>query len=262
MSGWLAASVLVVACATPVSAQYFGRVNDQNPQNGTHLRATAVLEYTGDLKDMKQSRLVPIAIWDGMQYQPGGLYLAQPAPLAVLSGTQYELQDAGKPEGFFNIRDAEDLAGQWVGVGNYEAPPPPKAKAPASRSNHVYAVKDVDPDKPHFAHRPADEQPGQGASGNAPAPAAQSRARRRSGSPHAAFARRGQRIRDQALLPDRARETPIPIGRPSIVARVLPMRRPTAQPPVDPNRPLLEYKPPPNRKSSIRRRRSSARRKT
>ena len=131
---------------------------DEQKQSGTHLRSTAILEYTGDLKDMKQSRLVPIAIWDGAQYQPGGLYLAQPAPLAVLSGTQYELQDSGKPEGFFNIRDAEDLAGLWIGVGSYEAPPPPKAKAPASRSNHTYVVKDVDPDKPHFAHRPAEEQ--------------------------------------------------------------------------------------------------------
>ena len=126
---WAAAAVLAAVCAAPALAQYLGH-NDEQKQSGTHLRSTAILEYTGDLKDLKQSRLVPIAIWDGAQYQPGGLYLAQPAPLAVLSGTQYELQDSGKPEGFFNIRDAEDLAGLWIGVGSYEAPPPPKAKAP------------------------------------------------------------------------------------------------------------------------------------
>ena len=123
-----------------------------------HLRATAILEYTGDLAKIKESRLVPIVVWDGMQYQPGGLYLAQPAPLAVLSGTQYELETAGKPKGFFNIKDAEDLAGLWIGVGSFEAPPAPKPKASPAKSGHTYEVRDVDPDKPHFAHRPADEQ--------------------------------------------------------------------------------------------------------
>jgi hypothetical protein len=133
-------------------------VDEEKQQTGTHLRATAVLEYTGELGKIKESRLVPIVIWDGMQYQPGALYLAQPAPLAVLSGTQYELETAGKPKGFFNINDAEDLAGLWIGVGRYEAPAPPKPKAPPARANHTYEVKDADPDKPHFAHRPPDEQ--------------------------------------------------------------------------------------------------------
>jgi hypothetical protein len=165
--------MLMFTCAAPALAQYVGRV-DESKQAGMHLRATAVLEFTGDLKDMKQSRLIPIAIWDGAQYQPGGLYLAQPAPLAVLSGTQYELLDAGRSKGFFNIRDAEDLAGQWIGVGRYEALPPPKPKAPPEKRNHVYQVKDVDPDKPHFAHRPADEQPNASDSGSAPASDSQS----------------------------------------------------------------------------------------
>jgi hypothetical protein len=154
----------MAACALPACAQYPGHVDEEKQQTGTHLRATAVLEYTGDLGKIKESRLVPIVVWDGMQYQPGGLYLAQPAPLAVLSGTQYELESAGKPKGFFNIKDAEDLAGLWIGVGSFEAPAPPKPKAPPSKSGHAYEVKDGDPDKPHFAHRPADEQ-SQGGSG-------------------------------------------------------------------------------------------------
>ncbi len=148
----------MAACALPACAQYPGRVNEEKQQTGTHLRATAVLEYTGELGKIKESRLVPIVVWDGAQYQPGGLYLAQPAPLAVLSGTQYELESAGKPKGFFNIKDAEDLAGLWIGVGSFEAPAPPKPKAPPAKVGHTYEVKDVDPDKPHFAHRPADDQ--------------------------------------------------------------------------------------------------------
>jgi len=153
---WIAA--VAAACGLPAYAQYPGHVDEAEQQNGTHLRATAILEYTGDLGKIKESRLVPIVIWDGMQYQPGGLYLAQPAPLAVLSGTQYELETAGKPKGFFNIKDSEDLAGLWIGVGSFEAPPAPKPKASPAKSGHTYEVRDVDPDKPHFAHRPADEQ--------------------------------------------------------------------------------------------------------
>jgi hypothetical protein len=154
-------------CSVPACAQYPGHVDEEKQQTGPHLRATAVLEYTGELGKIKESRLVPIVVWDGMQYQPGGLYLAQPAPLAVLSGTQYELETAGKPKGFFNIKEAEDLAGLWIGVGSFEAPAPPRPRSLGAKSGHAYEVKDVDPDKPHFAHRPADEQSQSGSGTNA-----------------------------------------------------------------------------------------------
>jgi hypothetical protein len=224
-------------------AQYLGH-NDDQKQSGTHLRSTAILEYTGDLKEMKQSRLVPIAIWDGAQYQPGGLYLAQPAPLAVLSGTQYELQNEGKPEGFFNIRDAEDLAGLWIGVGAYEAPPPPKPKGPASRSNHTYVVKDFDPDKPHFAHRPPDEQQNPTAA-NSPADTAQkappvdpdrptlhSRPGDDSGSGSASGSSGSNAPNTDADRPTFHRRASAPADTAA------------AQPPIDPDRPRLEYKQP------------------
>lgn len=147
------------ACALPLHAQYPGHIDTSQPTGTTHLRATAVLEYTGDLTDLKANRLVPIAVWDGTQYQPGGLYLAQPAPLAVLGGTQYELESNGHPEGFFDVKDAENLSGHWIGVGHYQAPAAPKPQVAKSRSGHAYQIKEAqdDPDKPHFAHRPAPE---------------------------------------------------------------------------------------------------------
>jgi len=150
------------ACALPVYGQYPGHINPEQQESAGHLRATAVLEYTGDLKDPKANRLIPIAVWDGTQYQPGGLYLAEPAPLAVLSGTQYELEVAGQPKGFFDIRDAENIAGLWVGVGTYQAPP---VVVRRPKSQHMpQEVKDYNPDKPHFAHRPADENSAGGGS--------------------------------------------------------------------------------------------------
>lgn len=143
------------ACTLPAWGQYPGHINPEQQESAGHLRATAVLEYTGDLKDPKANRLIPIAVWDGTQYQPGGLYLAEPAPLAVLTGTQYELEVAGQPKGFFDIRDAENIGGLWVGVGTWQAPP---VVVRRPKSQHMpQVVKDYDADKPHFAHRPADE---------------------------------------------------------------------------------------------------------
>jgi hypothetical protein len=244
---WAVVAAAAAACALPVRAQYVGRVDEQKQQPGTHLRATAVLEYTGDLKQMKESRLVPIAIWDGMQYQPGGLYLAQPAPLAVLSGTQYELETAGHPEGFFNIRDAEDLAGLWVGVGSFEAPPAPKPRAGPANRNHVYEVRDADPDKPHFAHRPPDEN--QGAGGASPSPSATAKnappvdpdrptlhPRAGGGDGGSNGAGSGSSGSGQ---PDVDPDRPT-FHRQSNASTTVP----TAQPPVDPDRPHLEYKAP------------------
>jgi hypothetical protein len=160
-SRFLTGLAAAAACVLPACAQYPGHIDTTEQSNTTHLRATAVLEYTGDLGDIKASRLVPIAIWDGVQYQPGGLYLAQPAPLAVLAGTQYELESDGRAKGFFNVKDAEDLAGLWIGVGSFQAPPPPAAKRPPAQTGHAYVIKEVDPNKPHFAHVPTEES-GQG----------------------------------------------------------------------------------------------------
>jgi hypothetical protein len=170
-TGFLALLGALAACALPAHAQYVGHVDTGEPANTNHLRATAVLEYTGDLTSIKASRLVPIAVWDGIQYQPGGLYLAQPAPLAVLSGTQYELESDGKSVGFFNVKDSEDLAGLWIGAGSFEGPPPPAPKRRAADSGHAYAIDDTNPDKPHFAHRPApDTNPDGSASADADHP--------------------------------------------------------------------------------------------
>ena len=166
-----AAAALAVSCALPACAQYPGRVDTNQQPNTVHLRATAVLEYTGDLAHPRAARLVPIAVWDGTQYQPGGLYLAEPAPLAVLTGTEYELESDGRSKGLFDISEAEQLGGRWIGVGHYHAPRPVIARLPNSK-HMPYVVGDVsanaDPDKPHFAHVPAGDT-----SNGAPAQTAQ-----------------------------------------------------------------------------------------
>ena len=111
-------AVLLLLPALAASGQYVGKVG-QGIEKKPTLRATAVYEYTGSMQKPNASRLVPVVVWDGEHYQPGGLYLAQPEPLAVAPGTQYVLEQTGVPAGYFNIASAGELAGAWVGLGRF-----------------------------------------------------------------------------------------------------------------------------------------------
>jgi hypothetical protein len=147
------AAALGMGSLLPAHAQYVGHVDANQDNNKPTLRATAVLEYAGDFTKPTASRLVPIAVWDGERYQPGGLYLAQPVPLTVQSGTQYVLQVAGTPKGLFNVNAASDVQGSWIAIGTYQKQAPP-TYAKLKRSRTLPRIV-VDDDKPHFAHVPA-----------------------------------------------------------------------------------------------------------
>jgi hypothetical protein len=148
------------------SAQYPGRVDPNKSAPEPVLRSTAVLEYTGDYTKPIASRLIPVAVWDGERYQPGGLYMAQPMPLAVESGTQYELFDAGASRGLFDVKAAANVSGSWIAIGNYQKPVPPKVAKLRASKNLPQMMHDGVPDdgKPHFAHRPADSPTSSGSS--------------------------------------------------------------------------------------------------
>ena len=168
---WIfAAWLLAGGLFTVAHAQYPGRVNpNQGATAAPVLRATAVLEYTGDLTKPTAARLVPLAVWDGERYQPGGLYLADPVPLTVESGTVYELLDAGTSKGLFDVKAAANVSGAWVATGAYQKPAPPKvAKLKPSKTLPQF-VKDTgsssDPDKPTL-HRRTDSGSGSGQSGS------------------------------------------------------------------------------------------------
>jgi hypothetical protein len=145
---------LLVAAAPFALAQYVGRVDTSQDTHAPTLRATAVLEYTGDLSKPTASRLVPIAVWDGERYQPGGLYLAQPVPLTVQAGTQYVLQVAGTPKELFNVNAASDTGGSWIAIGTFAKPAAPKLAHLRPSRIPPQVVSD---DKPHFAHVPTSD---------------------------------------------------------------------------------------------------------
>jgi hypothetical protein len=154
----LALCTLGAGISMPSYAQYVGRVDTSKDAKTPPLRSTAVLEYTGDVTKPVASRLVPLAVWDGTTYQPGGLYMAQPMPLAVESGTQYELEVAGVPKGLFDVKAAADVGGSWIAIGAYQKPVTPRAARLRASRNPPQVVHDAgyDDDKPHFAHRPVE----------------------------------------------------------------------------------------------------------
>jgi len=222
-----------LALAPTAWAQYPGRVDTSTAASGPHLRATAIVEYTGDLAHMKASRLIPVAVWDGMQFQPGALYLAEPAPLAVLPGTQYELETDGRPKGFFNVNTPESLAGLWIGVGRYQAPKVVTAKLQPARVM-PYVVADVDPDKPHFAHRPADEQQQTRNAGAPPVDPNRPTLHERPGN-------------NDGATPADGSSGDVDPDRPTFHRQAQTLANTSsasAPPPIDPNRPRLEYTAP------------------
>ena len=97
-----AACILLLALAAPAGAQYPGHL-ESNKKAAPTVRAVAVLEWTGEMGKPSASRIIPISVFDGEQYQPGGLYLAKPQPLALEPGTEYVLEDAGVARGLFDI---------------------------------------------------------------------------------------------------------------------------------------------------------------
>ena len=141
---------MLLALTAPGYAQYPGHIENAKKKGAT-IRSIAVLEWTGDVGKPSASRIIPISVFDGEQYQPGGLYLAKPEPLALEPGTEYVLQDAGIARGLFDINTAHDVDGYWFGYGSWKpmAPPPKKAK-PKQGRNMPQVVTDAGNGRPHF----------------------------------------------------------------------------------------------------------------
>ena len=145
--------VLLLALAMPTWAQY-GRLENTKKPAAT-VRAIAVLEWTGEMGKPKASRIIPISVFDGEQYQPGGLYLAKPEPLALQPGTEYLLQDAGVTKGIFDINTAQDVDGYWFGYGAWKpmTSPPKRAKPKQGRLTPQVVGGDAGDGHPHLVRK-------------------------------------------------------------------------------------------------------------
>jgi hypothetical protein len=78
-------------------------------------RALALVEVAPNNK----GRVIPIAILVDGKYYDAGLYKADPQPMAVAPETVYEAQRTGDPVGLFTITAAQELKGNWYGVGQF-----------------------------------------------------------------------------------------------------------------------------------------------
>ncbi len=246
-------AILATGSLLPAHAQYVGCVDTNQDTNCPHSARLPRCSNTPAISlKPTASRLVPIAVWDGERYQPGGLYLAQPVPLTVESGTQYVLQVAGTPKGLFDVKAASDVGGSWIAIGNFQKPAAPNyAKLKRSR-NLPRIVSDIDNDKPHFAHRPARLTPAAPQPEQKPAP----RPTRRLSIPT------GPRCINDPILLQARRLTPEPLPRPTCPRHPsIPIAPSCTSPPesknngvpamggapetapdaIDPDRPHLEY---------------------
>jgi hypothetical protein len=144
---------LLLALAMPTWAQY-GRL-ENTKKAAPSVRAIAVLEWTGEMGKPKASRIIPISVFDGEQYQPGGLYLAKPEPLALQPGTEYVLQDAGITKGIFDINTAQDVDGYWFGYGAWKpmTSPPKRAKPKQGRLTPQVVGGDEKDGHPHLVRK-------------------------------------------------------------------------------------------------------------
>lgn len=176
------AALALGTVAAAALAQYPGQVEKKSKDAPT-LRAVAVLEWTGDLGKPKKSRLVPISIYDGQELHDASIYMARPHPLALAGEVEYELQRNGAPIGLFDIKNAAQEMGMWVGYGSWKAMPSAKPAAPkqivdtgfdanddkpvlhrkhsdtAGKSDTSASTPTPDPDRPTL-HKPKDSEAG------------------------------------------------------------------------------------------------------
>jgi hypothetical protein len=154
---------MALLAALPAYAQYPVQTS-KGSQDAPEMRAVAVLEWTGEDGHPKASRLVPVSVYDGQDLQDAGIYLAQPAPLALSSEVEYELKENGKTVGLFDVNSAGQEQGSWVGFGVWKplAKPKPVAHAAKATSDDLWGG-DVQSDRPvlHRKHG-ADDASGSG----------------------------------------------------------------------------------------------------
>ena len=130
------------------------------------VRAVGVYEWTGDRAKPTASRLIPVTLFIDGELQDAGVYLARPVPLAIDSGTVYEIEKAGVAEGTLDVKYATHLQAAdaaatyddgWFGYGTFAPPPAPKKAVALKESKAPIKLEsskgDPDSDRPTFVRR-------------------------------------------------------------------------------------------------------------
>lgn len=134
------------------------------------VRAVGVYEWIGDRAKPTASRFIPVSLFIDGSLQDAAVYLARPIPMALDSGTIYEVDHSGIPAGTLDVLYASRLQSTpgsaeyddgWFGYGTFAPPAPPKPAKPLkvskAPSQIVSSKPDIkgndDPDRPHMIRR-------------------------------------------------------------------------------------------------------------
>ena len=122
-------AAIAFGCVAILRAQYPGHIDLQKKASTTStLRSVAVAGVDGRPQPPQCNAAGARFALRRENLQDGALYLARPVPLALDSGTEYEVQGSGLPRGWFDIDGAREIGDDWFGFGNWKpyVPPPPK----------------------------------------------------------------------------------------------------------------------------------------
>jgi hypothetical protein len=164
----------LVGIGLPLSAPLLGQMHKVAAPDEV-VRAVGVYEWTGDRAKPTASRLIPVTIFINGKLEDAGEYLARPVPLALDSGTVYEVDRAGVPQGLLDLQYASHLNASgsgatdnvtnfddgWFGYGTFTNPPAPKKTVALKESKRPAQIESSKPDtaktsgdRPTFSRRP------------------------------------------------------------------------------------------------------------
>ena len=192
------------------------------------LRATALLEFTGDASGVMTPRVIPITILDEGSFHDASIYKAMPRPMALDDGVVYEAQKTGQPVGYVTVDKATKKEDIWTALGRWQpVSSTPKAQASASPAGGPASSVDTRP----ILHR---------AGNNTPAQSAPASASPTAGSSSPSPAPDDRPVLHRPASDASAQTTPTPAATPTPAPT-------TAAPepePDDPNRPTLRHRTP------------------
>jgi len=132
-------------------------------------RAVGVLQLSSSGK----ATLIPIAILLDGKFYDASAYKADPVPMALESGTVYEIEQSGDSQGLFTVNGAlhsknQGSASPWVGAGSYLPNGTEAAKSTRKAENVPVGLDNSDSDAPPRLTRGNASKP---AAGSSPTPA-------------------------------------------------------------------------------------------
>ncbi len=134
----------------------------------TVVRAVGVYEWTGTESKPTASRFVPITLFINGQLEDADVYLARPVPFALQTGTIFELERSGVPQGTLELSFARHLVSTgdipiddgWLGFGAFKPLSRPTEIASNLRPGRVSQIEvSGGKSRPSFGNQPASAKP-------------------------------------------------------------------------------------------------------